>query len=191
MSKHEQMFGCDPDAFLGDLEGPISRSGLGMVLMSLLSDVQEQMAVSDIEGARKAINRVKYLVHASLPMHPGVVAPLPVTEALNRLRQLHAETTPGTWHKLPGRALVISGEVSDAGYQGFDVLRGHAPDARSAKRNAEFSATMHNLAPAVFEAIELAVDVGKTQETLPADQRDVSLHARAEKVLAAVSQALV
>lgn len=190
MSRSEQMFGCEIEAFMADLEGPLARNGLGMVLVSLLSDVQEMMAAGYSDAARQAINRVKYVMSQSLPMHSHARAPASVTETLEPLRQQYAGTTQGAWHVLPGRALVICGEVSNAGYSGFDVLRGHAPAAKEAKQNAAFSATMHNLAPAVFKAIELAALVQQEQEKLSADQRNTRLSAKADQVLAKVTQVL-
>lgn len=64
--KKEKMFGCDPDEFLTDIEGPIERSGLAMVLMSMLSDVQEMIARSRDEDARQALNRVKLVIDRKL-----------------------------------------------------------------------------------------------------------------------------
>lgn len=59
---HEKMFGCDPGAFLAELEGPLQRQGLRMVLMSMLSDVQEMVERGMAEEARQALNRVKLVI---------------------------------------------------------------------------------------------------------------------------------
>jgi len=190
MSRSEQMFGCEIEAFMADLEGPLARNGLGMVLVSLLSDVQEMMAAGYVDDARRALNRVKYVMSQSLPMQADPHALTSTIEGLSQLRQLHADTTPGAWYVLPGRALVVCGEVSNSGYSGFDVLRGYAPSAKEAKKNAEFSATMHNLAPAVFEAIELAAAVQQDQDKRAADQRNAQLSAKADQVMAKVRQVL-
>lgn len=60
-------YGCHPDEVLGALAGPIEEDGLGSVLMSLLSDVQEMIAHGALEDARKALNRAKLVIHQKLP----------------------------------------------------------------------------------------------------------------------------
>lgn len=63
---HEQVYGCDPQAFLQEIAEPLHNQGLAMFLTSMLSDVQEQVAQNDQEGARQAINRIKLLIREHL-----------------------------------------------------------------------------------------------------------------------------
>lgn len=63
---HEKMFGCDPYEFLADIEGPVERNGLAMVLMSLLSDAQEMVAHGMAEEACRALNRVKLVINRNV-----------------------------------------------------------------------------------------------------------------------------
>jgi len=63
---NKDCFGCDPDEILPSVEGSIDRSGLPMVLMSMLSDVQELIARNQNEEARLTINRVKFIIDRKL-----------------------------------------------------------------------------------------------------------------------------
>jgi hypothetical protein len=65
--REELMFGCDPKAMMVELEQHIKRNGLGMVLTSMLSDVQEMLEMRRGEDARKALNRIKYIIGEKLP----------------------------------------------------------------------------------------------------------------------------
>ncbi|KVP96812.1 hypothetical protein WJ97_13105 [Burkholderia ubonensis] len=188
--RNEQVYGCEPTAVMADLEQHIAVQGLGMVLVSMMSDVQEMVSLGQTEQARKALNRLKYVVGEKLPKAYDTPDDVSVHAEVGQLRELHAQTTKGIWHALPGRALVISGEVSNSGYQGFDVLRGHAPQAREAKRNAEFSARMHNAAPALFDAAELVQHVLTSQDKLPRDQRDGYIVDKAQSTLSSLKQSL-
>ena len=125
--KIERMFGCDPKSFLEELRGPLNQVGLTMVLMSLMSDVQEMVVANRAEDARQALNRAKYLVAEMMPATHGAPADVSVNAELADLKALHSTTTDGTWHSLPGRALAISGTVSHTGYQGFDEIARRIP----------------------------------------------------------------
>ena len=61
---NEHCYGCDPQEFLEDIKDCITYQvqGKDSMLMSLLSDAQEAMSFGDQEGARKTINRVKFLI---------------------------------------------------------------------------------------------------------------------------------
>lgn len=70
------MFGCHPDDFVEwALQYPnVEWSGLGMVMLSELSDAQHHIARGNADAARKAINRAKLLldrcrVDRSLPFY--------------------------------------------------------------------------------------------------------------------------
>lgn len=188
--KLERMFGCDPKAFLEDLRAPIARVGLTMVLMSLMSDVQEMVAANRSEDARQALNRLKYLVSETMPSTSGAPADVSVSAELADLRALHSTTTDGAWQILPGRALAISGTVSNTGYQGFDVLRGHGRNAKEAKSNAAFSAKMHRAAIPLLEAAALVEHVLVQQSKLPPDSRDAYTVATSHEVLTNLKQSL-
>ncbi len=62
------MFGMSSDALREIAETSIYRSSLderggdAMLIMSILSDAQEEMSLGDKEMARKFINRAKYLL---------------------------------------------------------------------------------------------------------------------------------
>jgi hypothetical protein len=185
---HEQMFGCDPDAMMAELLAPIAENGLARVLTSLLSDAQELLGMGKADAARQAINRVKYIVDTKLPRVRATPVDVAVQDEVGELRKLHAETTPGVWHALPGRALAFSGTLSNTGYSGFDVLRGMGRKAPEGKRNVQFCARMHNAAPALFDAAELVQHVLNEQEKLPRDQRDVYIVDRAQATLSALKQ---
>jgi hypothetical protein len=66
------MFGCDIDKFEESvLESHTYRnSGGGMVLMSLLSDVQEMIERDNKEDARQLVNRVKFLISNAGQIYP-------------------------------------------------------------------------------------------------------------------------
>lgn len=62
----KEVYGCHSiEEFRKSVEESITfrLSGIGMVIMSLLSDSQEMIAHGDNERARQMINRVKHLVH--------------------------------------------------------------------------------------------------------------------------------
>ncbi len=66
------MFGVENiDVWLNSvIESPIYRiRGYDLTLMSLLSDVQEQLSLDQYEEARQAINRIKYLALTHLEEH--------------------------------------------------------------------------------------------------------------------------
>jgi len=65
ISRSLTMFGVeDMKAFEAMIKSTMTYldSGMSAVASSLLSDVQEQMAMGDTESARQTINRVKYLL---------------------------------------------------------------------------------------------------------------------------------
>jgi hypothetical protein len=182
------IFGCDPDAMMAELTVPITEYGLAHVLQSLLSDAQEMMVAGQPESARKAINRVKHIVAAKLPRVRDTPADVAVQDEVSELRQLYAQTTPGVWHALPGRALAISGTVLPGGYSGFDVLRGMGAKAAEGKRNVQLCARMHNATPALLDAAELVQHVLTVQEKLPMDKREVYIVDRAQATLSALKK---
>lgn len=59
-----EMYGCEIDTFLESVKNSLTFkvSGVGMVIMSLMSDAQEQMSHGDLEGSRQTLNRAKRLV---------------------------------------------------------------------------------------------------------------------------------
>lgn len=57
-----RMFGCDPDAWVESVRRSYALSGLSMAIMSVLSDVQELIAMGMREEARRTLNLVKYLI---------------------------------------------------------------------------------------------------------------------------------
>lgn len=65
------IFGCEIDQFEESVLDSFTYrvSGGRMVLMSLLSDVQEMIERDDKEGARQTINRVKYLIRQADELH--------------------------------------------------------------------------------------------------------------------------
>jgi hypothetical protein len=65
--RNELVFGCDPTAMMVELEPHITSNGLGMVLTSMLSDVQEMLELRRGDEARKALNRIKYIIGQKLP----------------------------------------------------------------------------------------------------------------------------
>jgi TfoX/Sxy family transcriptional regulator of competence genes len=66
------IFGCEIDQFEESVLESLTykHSGGSMVLMSLLSDVQEMIERDDKEGARQTVNRVKYLISQAGELHP-------------------------------------------------------------------------------------------------------------------------
>ena len=75
--KEQKMFGCAAKDVLAAVEKHIATDGLPMVLLSLLSDVQEMVNRGQVEQARQAINRVKYLIDKKVP---GTIVFVPSTE---------------------------------------------------------------------------------------------------------------
>lgn len=61
-----KMFGCDFQAFLDSVTESLTYkfSGGNMIVASLMSDAQEQMAHGDVEGARQTLNRAKGVLFA-------------------------------------------------------------------------------------------------------------------------------
>lgn len=186
----EAMFGCDPEVMLSEVSASFSTFGMGMVLMSMLSDVQELLQAGMAEEARKGLNQLKYIIGAKLPKMHVSPTDVSVEAEVAQLRDLLAKTTKGTWHCLPGRALVIRGEVSTHGYSGHDVLRGHGPSAAEAKANALLGAKLYNAADAFFDAAELVQHVLNEQDKLPRDQRDPFIVDRAQATLSKLKAAL-
>lgn len=186
--QHEQMFGCDPAEMMAELTQPLAEYGLTMILTSMLSDAQEMLASGKPDAARNAINRVKFILNEKLPKTYVTPTDVDVHFEVGTLRNLHADTTPGTWHALKGRSRVISGTVSPGGYTGFDVLHCSGRDIREGKRNAAFSAKLHNAAGPLLDAAELVQHVLTKQATLPRDERDAYITERAAATLAALKQ---
>jgi hypothetical protein len=191
MSERNQLvFGCDPKAMMVELAPHIELNGLGTVLTSMLSDVQEMLELRRGEDARKALNRIKYIIGEKVPRVYAAPEDVSVREEVGQLRELHAQTTPGTWHALPGRSRVISGTVSPGGFEGFDVLQGHGPQAREAKANAAFSARLHNAAPALLDAAVLVEEILVEQGNLPREQRNDGIVDKAQSTLYALKKTL-
>jgi len=188
--RNEMTFGCDPKAMMVELAPHIELNGLGMVLTSMLSDVQEMLELRRGEEARKALNRIKYIMGEKLPRVYAAPADVSVRDELGQLHALLAQTTTGKWHALPGRSRVISGKVMPDGWEGFDVLQGHAPQAREAKANAALSANLHNAAPALLAAAALVEEVLMEQDKLPLEQRNQVIVDKAHSTLLALKQSL-
>lgn len=186
--QHEQMFGCDPAEMMAELTQPLADYGLTMILTSMLSDAQEMLASGKPDAARNAINRVKYILNEKLPKTYVTPIDVDVHFEVGTLRNLHADTTPGMWRALKGRSLVICGTVSSSGYTGYDVLRSSGRNALEGKRNAAFSARLHNAAGPLLDAAELVQHVLAKQATLPRDERDAYITERAAVTLAALKQ---
>jgi hypothetical protein len=78
-SEHEarllKMYGCDVEAFLASARGSITYTtgGPAFVAISMLSDVQELIAMGRTEEARQMINRAKRLLSDDV-MDPFVAA---------------------------------------------------------------------------------------------------------------------
>jgi hypothetical protein len=68
-----QMFGCDLDAFVESVDTSLTLKACGpsMVIISILSDAQEEIAMGDTERARQTINRAKFLVDRFLSKDTG------------------------------------------------------------------------------------------------------------------------
>jgi len=191
IERNEMMFGCDPKAMMVELAPHIELNGLGMVLTSMLSDVQEMLELRRGEEARKALNRIKYIMGEKLPRVYAAPADVSVREELGQLHALLAQTTAGTWHALPGRSRVISGKLFDGrGFEGYDVIQGHGPKASEAKANAALSANLHNAAPALLAAASLVEEVLMEQEKLPLEQRNQGIVDKAHSTLLALKQSL-
>ena len=186
----EAMFGCDPDVMLKEVSASFSTFGMGMTLMSMLSDVQELLQMGMADEARKGLNQVKYIIGKTLPKMHVSPTDISIESEVATLRTMLSKTTKGTWHCLPGRALVIRGEVSPHGYSGHDVLRGHGPSAAEAKANAVLGAKLYNAAEALFDAAELVQHVLNEQDKLPRDQRDPFIIDRAQATLSKLKAAL-
>lgn len=64
MSQENQMYGCDPDAFLSSVRDSLSYkfSGALMCAASIMSDAQEELAVGMDERARQSLNRAKLIL---------------------------------------------------------------------------------------------------------------------------------
>lgn len=60
------MYGCNFQAFLDSVTDSITYkfSGGNMIVASLMSDAQEQMAFGDVEGARQTLNKAKGVLFA-------------------------------------------------------------------------------------------------------------------------------
>lgn len=185
-----RIYGCDPNGIMQQLVKPIADRGLGKVLASMLSDTQEMIACGQAELARKALNRVKYIIDQQMPSMTAAPSDFAVLAQIGRMRTLHSLTTAGTWHALPGRSRAISGKVSADGFEGIDVLRGQGRLPQEGKRNVEFSACMHNAAPAFLDAVELVELVLTEQRKLPKEQRNGYIVNKAEVTLATLVQNL-
>ena len=59
-----KVYGCDPTEMMSFLKETMAYKdgGKELVIVSMLSDIQEQIALGQKEEARMAINRVKYLI---------------------------------------------------------------------------------------------------------------------------------
>ena len=59
-----KVYGCDPAEMMAFLKETMAYKdgGKDLVIVSMLSDIQEQIALGQKEEARMAINRVKYLI---------------------------------------------------------------------------------------------------------------------------------
>jgi hypothetical protein len=65
MNNESQMYGCDIEAFVSSVKrsSTYQTVGAAMVIASLMSDAQEQMAYTyDVEGSRQTLNRAKHLL---------------------------------------------------------------------------------------------------------------------------------
>lgn len=72
MSNNMRMFGIlDIDSWVETVQTSLTykMGGYDVLLMSLLSDVQEILEFGDKEEARLAINRIKYLVSTHMEDH--------------------------------------------------------------------------------------------------------------------------
>ena len=64
VSREISMYGCEIAQFKESVVSSITFkvAGVGMVVMSLMSDAQEEMAHGDVESARQTLNRAKFLI---------------------------------------------------------------------------------------------------------------------------------
>jgi hypothetical protein len=64
MSQVNQMYGCDPDAFIASVKDSLGYkfSGALMCAASLMSDAQEEIAAGMDERARQSLNRSKLIL---------------------------------------------------------------------------------------------------------------------------------
>jgi len=62
--KDQQMYGCNIEEFLESVTESVTYkvTGASMVVASLMSDAQEQLAHGDHEGARQTLNRAKHVL---------------------------------------------------------------------------------------------------------------------------------
>ena len=60
----QAMFGCDINEFKESIDDSITvkLAGIGMVIMGLMSDAQEEMSRGMNEQARQTLNRAKFLI---------------------------------------------------------------------------------------------------------------------------------
>jgi hypothetical protein len=68
------MYGCDLEEFVESVERSMTFQlpcGKAMVIMSILSDAQEEIAMGLTEQGRQTINRAKYLVRRYLGPETG------------------------------------------------------------------------------------------------------------------------
>lgn len=63
--RDEACYGCNPKEFLESARSSLTYrlSGPGMIVMSLMSDAQEEIDHGAYEDARKTLNRAKLLVY--------------------------------------------------------------------------------------------------------------------------------
>ena len=63
-ARQQAVYGCDIEEFVDSVFESITYQACGanMVVSSLMSDAQEQIANGDSEGARQTLNRAKYLL---------------------------------------------------------------------------------------------------------------------------------
>jgi hypothetical protein len=157
----------------------------------MLSDVQEMLEMRRGEAARKALNRIKYIIGEKVPRVHAAPADVSVRDELGKLHALLSQTTAGTWHALRGRSRVISGKLFDGGgFEGDDVIQGHGPKASEAKANAALSANLHNAAQALLAAASLVEEVLMEQDKLPLEQRNQGIVDKAHSTLLALKQSL-
>ena len=178
------------DDFLKAATASFSTIGIGRTLNNRLSSLEDLLATGNSEEALECLQQLKCLIETKLPKMHGTPADISVETEVTMLRAMRAKTTTGTWHCLPGRSLVISGELSAEGYSGHDVLRGHGPLAAEAKANAALSAKLFNASNAFFDAAELVQHVLNEQDKLPRDQRDPFIVDRAQATLSKLKASL-
>lgn len=67
--RQNAMYGCDLEDFIESVEQSMTFQlpcGKMMVIMSILSDAQEEIAMGQANRARQTVNRAKYLVQRYL-----------------------------------------------------------------------------------------------------------------------------